>query len=552
MFTDLLNLNNFDLLIVGIFIAATYTLGFVVFFSNKKSITNKIFLLFSIITGIWGIINYFSYKFSDPYISLWLLRFLLLFAVLQAYYLYRLLLVFPNESYSFSKRHKYFLVPVVILTSLLTLSPFVFSGIIGRTIIGQEPIVQKGIGLLFFALVAVGLVVKAFNILIRKIINSKDRKEKRTYIYVLVGLVTMFILIIFFNLILSTVFQNPKFVPLGALFTFPFILFMSYAIFKQKLFNIKVAATAVLVFLLSVLLFSEIIFSTEIDLILFRSSIFVLFLIFGINLIRGVIREVEQKERLEALRLKLEESNLKLESANNKLKDLDKLKTEFLSLASHQLRSPLTAIKGYTSMVLEGDFGEINPQAKDAIDRVFQSTMNLTKIVEDLLNVSKIEQGGMKYEMAPFSVVEVARDMSKDLSVVAEKKGLKLTFESDNEEDCMVNGDKEKIRQVVLNFIDNSLKYTKEGTINVSVRKVNDKVVFAVKDTGMGMTPEIKATLFQKFSRGDGARMNTGGSGLGLYLAKEIIEAHKGTVGVDSEGMGKGSTFYFKLNTIKQ
>jgi signal transduction histidine kinase len=111
----------------------------------------------------------------------------------------------------------------------------------------------------------------------------------------------------------------------------------------------------------------------------------------------------------------------------------------------------------------------------------------------------------------------------------------------------MVNGDKEKIRQVVLNFIDNAIKYTKTGSVDVSVHKNGDKVVFAVKDTGMGMTPEIKATLFQKFARGDGARMNTTGSGLGLYLAKEIVEAHKGRVWVESDGAGKGSTFAMEL-----
>ncbi len=242
--------------------------------------------------------------------------------------------------------------------------------------------------------------------------------------------------------------------------------------------------------------------------------------------------------------------NEELSIANDKLKDLDKLKTEFLSLASHQLRSPLTAIKGYASMVLDGDYGEINPKAKEAIERVFQSSQNLTKVVEDLLNVSKIEQGGMKYEMAPFDLAIVAGDTTKDLSITAEKKGLKMMFETDGLKDYMVNGDKEKIRQVVLNLIDNSIKYTKEGSIIVSVRNKDSKVIFAVKDTGMGMTPEIKATLFQKFARGEGARMNTTGSGLGLYLVKEIVEAHKGRTWVESEGIGKGSIFSMELDLI--
>jgi signal transduction histidine kinase len=157
----------------------------------------------------------------------------------------------------------------------------------------------------------------------------------------------------------------------------------------------------------------------------------------------------------------------------------------------------------------------------------------------------------MKYEMAPFSIAEIANDMVKDLSITAEKHGLKMSFVCDDDKGYMVNGDKEKLRQVVLNFIDNAIKYTKEGQIDVSVKRESNKILFRVKDTGMGMTKDVKASLFQKFARGDGARMNTTGSGLGLYLAKEIVVAHKGTVFIESEGPNKGSTFGFDLDAIK-
>jgi signal transduction histidine kinase len=265
------------------------------------------------------------------------------------------------------------------------------------------------------------------------------------------------------------------------------------------------------------------------------------------------INEEIYKRNVELAHLykELNRLNEELNTANEKLKGLDKLKTEFLSLATHQVRGPLTAIKGYASMVLDGDFGEVNAKAKEAISRIFESSNNLALIIEDFLNVSKIEGGGMKYEMVPFSLSEISRDMTRDLSITAEKRGLTMSFDGDPDADCMVNGDKEKVRQVVLNFIDNSIKYTKAGTIAVSVKKVDGKVVFKVTDTGMGMTPEIKESLFKKFVRGDGARMNTTGSGLGLYLAKEIVEAHKGRVWVDSEGPDKGSTFAFELDVIK-
>ncbi len=238
-----------------------------------------------------------------------------------------------------------------------------------------------------------------------------------------------------------------------------------------------------------------------------------------------------------------------LQEANEKLKSLDKLKTEFLSLAAHQLRSPLTAIRGYTSMLLEGSFGVVDEKQKEAINRVFESSTHLSKVVEDLLNVSKIEAGGMKYEMAPFDMEKAARDLANDLSITAQKKGLTLTFTTDNKSPYTVNGDMEKIRQVILNIIDNSIKYTEKGSIAVHVSKeaARNTIHVAVTDTGMGISAEEKEKLFQKFSRGAGGKTNTGGSGLGLYLAKQIAEAHGGRIWIDSPGEGKGSTFSIEL-----
>ncbi len=242
-----------------------------------------------------------------------------------------------------------------------------------------------------------------------------------------------------------------------------------------------------------------------------------------------------------------------LKTLNEKLRSLDKLKTEFLSLASHQLRSPLTAIKGYTSMLLEGSFGQVTPDQKEAIDRVFQSSSHLAKVVEDLLNVSKIEQGGLKYEMAPFDFEKISHDLATDLSVTAEKKGLKLNFVSDGKTH-MVNGDMEKIRQVILNIIDNAIKYTEKGSITVAINRDEERNMEAlsVTDTGMGISADEKEVLFQKFSRGEGGKTNTSGSGLGLYLAKQISEAHGGHISIDSPGVGKGSTFTIELKASEK
>lgn len=321
-----------------------------------------------------------------------------------------------------------------------------------------------------------------------------------------------------------------------------FAIFLAYITIRYETLESRVLLIDVLVAGLMILLVS-LFFVRDAQYQFYITTLtFILSIPLAYTLITGIRKEVYQRKRLEIL-------TGDLEIANEKLKSLDKLKNEFLSLASHQLRSPLTAIKGYTSMLLEGDFGAMNETQKNAVDRVFESSKHLVMVVEDLLNVSKIEQGGMQYVMNPFDFEKISRDLATDLGVTAQKKGLVLSFETDNKAPYTVNGDMEKIRQVVLNFIDNSIKYTKEGWVKVVVTKDDStkKIRLAVKDTGMGMTPEIKAALFQKFSRGEGSKLNASGSGLGLYLAKQIIGAHQGQVWVESDGPDKGSTFFLEL-----
>ncbi|MFA6273773.1 MAG: ATP-binding protein [Candidatus Paceibacterota bacterium] len=347
---------------------------------------------------------------------------------------------------------------------------------------------------------------------------------------------------------------------LYSLFLLPvFVFAIIYSVFELDVFNFKMLGTHYLVVGLMVLMIGQLFFIQGTANLLL--TILTLIITFGLSILlfRNLKKESDQRVHIEKLseqlsqsKLRLEDTNTKLEGANEKLKSLDKLKTEFLSLASHQLRSPLTAIKGYTSMLLEGDYGNLSAKPKEAIDRVFQSSKHLTTIVEDLLNVAKIEQGGMQYIMKPFNFEDVASSIAKDLSIVAENKGLKLTFSTDKNGPYSVNGDMEKIRQVVLNFIDNSIKYTKKGNIIVKLEKdkKTNKMTFSVADTGVGIDPVVKDTLFHKFARGDGGKMDATGTGLGLYLAKEIIEGHKGKVWAESEGKDKGSKFFIELDTI--
>lgn len=538
VFGTLIYYSHFSALILSL------SIGLFVFYRDRKALLSQLLFLITVLFSVWIFFDLVVWATEKPQYTMFFWSVMVFVEpLIYALCVYFIDVFINKKDISFKKKLGIFLplLPIIILLP----TSFVLQGF---DLSNCYRDVTEG----FIATYYVYLIEIIYAFWILFFIFNEHRKAtqeiKRQIVFIGIGII-MFLISFVSGNIVGSLTDNWVVAQIG-LFGMPvFVGFLAYMIVRFKTFNIKLFGAQVLVVALGflVLVISFVRDIENVKLIVAFTLLFVLIL--GRTLIKSVKREVEQRERLEVLRMKLEESNLKLENANDKLKDLDKLKTEFLSLASHQLRSPLTAIKGYTSMVLDGDFGEINSKAKDAIERVFQSTMNLTKVVEDLLNVSKIEQGGLKFVMEPFNLTEVASDMSKDLSISAEKKGVKLSFESSDNE-CMVNGDKEKIRQVVLNLVDNSIKYTKEGTIVVSVKKADNKIVFAVKDTGMGMTPEIKATLFQKFARGEGSRMNTGGSGLGLYLAKEIIEAHKGTIDVDSEGMGKGSTFHFELGAI--
>jgi len=293
------------------------------------------------------------------------------------------------------------------------------------------------------------------------------------------------------------------------------------------------------------------------NIIYFKIIIFIITLIFAILLIRSVIREVERREQMEKLANELaiankkrERINKQLQKANVQLKRLDETKSEFISIASHQLRTPLTAIKGYGSMLLDGDFGNIeSAKQRDAIQKMFISGNRLISLVENLLNISRIESGRIKFSFEPKQLTDLVREVYENLKKNAEDKKLYLRFIEPKQPLPLVIMDDEKIRQVAINFIDNAIKYTKDGGVTVSFGQKNGMVECCVQDTGMGVEPEEQARLFKKFSRGKDANLvNTEGTGLGLYVANIMIEAHKGKIWIESEGVeGRGSKFCFAL-----
>lgn len=220
-----------------------------------------------------------------------------------------------------------------------------------------------------------------------------------------------------------------------------------------------------------------------------------------------------------------------------RLKEVDQMKDEFISIASHELRTPVAAIRGYVSMILEGDYGKINREMKEGLEITALEADRLDKLVDDLLNVSRIEQGRLKIEAQAQDVSAVIEAVIKELKVKADEKNLQLSFKPHIQPLPMINIDSERFQQVMINLLANAIKYTMAGSVEVLTEmKADHKMLeIKIKDTGIGMTAEERQRLFEKFYRVKNDYTATiTGTGLGLWITKQLVEMMKGKIMVDS------------------
>ncbi len=233
---------------------------------------------------------------------------------------------------------------------------------------------------------------------------------------------------------------------------------------------------------------------------------------------------------------------------NRRLKEIDQMKTEFISVASHQMRTPLSATKWVIRMLLDGDLGTLNPQQREMLAKGYQTNERMIMLINDLLNVSRIEEGRFQYRFVHTSLEEVVESVIQEMYNVVKNKGTELDYRRPPKPMPKVNIDPQKIRLVIQNLLDNALKYTPTGgKITVALKYENSKVVCGITDTGVGIPTQQQDRIFSKFFRADNViRMQTDGSGLGLFIVKNIISKHKGEVWFHSIE-GKGTKFYFSL-----
>ena len=267
--------------------------------------------------------------------------------------------------------------------------------------------------------------------------------------------------------------------------------------------------------------------------------------------IQNALRFEQIKSFNLTLQKKVETSTHELRRSNDRLKELDETKDDFISMASHQLRTPLTSVKGYLSMVLEGDAGELTKNQKKMLSQAYISSQRMVFLISDLLNLSRLKTGKFIIESRPVNLTEIIESEVDQLAETASARDLKLNFDKPESFPTLIL-DETKIRQVIMNFVDNAIYYTPSGgNINVRLKENQHSIECTVTDDGIGIPKHEQHHLFTKFFRaGNAKKARPDGTGLGLFMAKKVIIAQGGGVIFNSQE-GKGSTFGFTFPKSK-
>ncbi|MEK7609744.1 MAG: ATP-binding protein [Patescibacteria group bacterium] len=526
-------------IILAIVVFLNLSLSFFVIGQNWRLLTNRFFSLLSFIASLWAFANYMTGVNPIPF---WLESTYALGAILVAIGLIWVLVI-TNKV--FNKKISLLIILVALAFSIGSYTPGFIASRYDQIYLGGVFTGTPGWGLIVYT---VFYLIGAFLILWKlhkthKVTLEKNRRVQLKSIFFGALITLVITALTSFILPSLSIFSFSGLDSIGFLF---FLTFIAFAITKQHLFNIKVIATELITFALWIIILVRTLIADNTNDMFIEGSLLIITIAVGILLIRSVIKEVQSREKIQLLATDLEK-------ANDRLTELDRQKSEFVSFATHQLRAPLTAMKGYASLILEGDLGETSKEACEAVGRIFESTNTLTSIVDDYLNITRIELGTMKYAFETLNMKTLVEDVIAELKPNIDKAvNVKFSFNAENSGmDYRITADRDKLKQVIANLIDNSFKYTPKGTIDarLSFDRPRHKFVFTLKDTGIGISSEVLPLLFNKFSRaGNANKTNIKGTGLGLFVAKQMITAQHGTIRAESEGEGKGSTFIVEID----
>lgn len=504
-------------------------LAFIVYSNNPKGKTNKIFALMTLFMLLWVNFAFFARLFS--YNTVLAKNFLrIAWFVTPLFYTTLYFLVINLIEKKYRVLNIFVLFVGIFLAVLTGFTDLVVSGT--KVVDGILRIIY-GPAMMPFLIAGTFLTLAILYPLFKNYLKARvDIKNKLEYF--IAGSIFFYTANIIFNIILPMFYDIARFYFIGDYSTIFLLGFTAFAIIKQELFGIKVVLTQFLVGIIAIVLLTQAITSENLLDFAWKFIIFIVFVYFGFLLIKSVINEIKRRAELQKLYEEVDK--------------LSKTKSEFISIASHQLRTPLTAVKGYISMIIEGSYGKPGKKLVKPLENVYESNERLIRLVNDLLNLSRLESGKIKLAPQIMSLEEMVISIVNELKINAENKGLYIKLLEPIEPLPQITADPDKLRQVVLNVVDNAIKYTKTGGITVEVNKIGSSEQVRVSDTGAGMDQNEINSLFQMFTRATaGTQLHTEGAGIGLYVARQFIEMHGGKIWAESKGTGQGSTFIIEL-----
>lgn len=566
-----MGLNAIALLLIVISSAG---LGLLVILSNYKNPANKVFACFIGSVLLWIVSLYLS-NFYGPFAMLFT-RLTFLGAILVGLSLEYFSFYFPDARRSIAWwLHLLVLLPTAAITAIVLFSDKVIAGV---TIISNGTGVAQGNWYYAWPVYFFSILIFAFANLEIKLKSAKN-KERNQLRVVFLGLTLSLAFAVTTNLVFPLVFKNDSLSNVGPYGTIIFIAFTSYAIVRHEFLHIRVIATEALVVAINLALVFNFLYSPSLSRSLVNAGILVFSLLAGYLLVKSVVKEVRQREHLQ-------EMTAELTKAVTHLQILDKMKSEFVSLASHELLTPISAIEGYLSMILEEKLVQVkDPTAHLYLERIYRSAKRLARLIADMLNISRIEEGRLLVEKQDVDLSQLIEQVIDEIKFKAEERKQRIVFKRGN---WQTYGDPDKLKEVIVNLVGNSIKYSEgPGVISIQVNRLptalarnmwsrgesktqakpskgqeaidsavdpsyrdlvgKEQLVISIKDQGVGIPKEELPKLFQKFHRVGAGSSEVQGNGLGLYISRALVELHHGHIWADSEGPGRGSTFFLTL-----
>lgn len=506
-------------------------LAFLIWRQHHGQLLNSLFIFLALAFITWSAFDLILWADANPDLIMffWSAQIYLdLLIYLSAAYLFYVFVRGGDVPQSWKSFAAALLAPVIVLApSALNLTGFDYTNCDREALEGV---------LWYYVYIVELLIVVGMIIFGTRSIIKADSNDNRIQIFSLGAGLTLFLLAFSWGNIIGSLSEDWALAQYG-LFGMPIFLgAITYLIVQFQAFEVRVIATTALVVSLWILLFSVLLLETIESARPVIGMTLLFFALMGGLLVRSVRREIEQRELIE--------------KQERELKVINKQQENLLAFISHEVKGYLAKSQAAFAGIMQGDYGAVSPQLHTMADTGLVDMRKGVDMVADILDASNLRRGTVSYDKKSFDLKNSVEEIIHDLKPIAEKKGITLAFSAASG-DYHLLGDEAKIRRhVVRNLVDNSIHYTQSGSINVSISRNHEAIHFSVKDTGVGITKEDMKNLFTEGGHGkESVKVNADSTGYGLFIAKQVTEAHAGKIWAQSKGKGQGSEFIVELPT---